>query len=103
MIALLLDALSWAALTTGAVAAVIGGVGVLRLPDFYTRIHAASVTETGGMLLILLGLLLQAPEPLIAVRLLLIAAFMLFTSPTAAHALAHAAMRDGVKPFTKDG
>lgn len=93
-----LDAASWFFLVTGALLAVTGGIGMLRLPDFYTRMHAASVTDTGGMMLILLGLALQAGWSLIAAKLGLIAIFMLFTSPTATHALAHAALRAGVRP-----
>lgn len=95
---LVIDALSWLALVGGALFTVIGGIGMLRMPDFYTRIHAASVTETGGMLLVMAGLVLQAPDFLVGVKLVLIAAFLLLTSPTAAHALAHAALKDGIKP-----
>lgn len=93
-----LDAASWFFLVTGAFLAVTGGIGMLRLPDFYTRMHAASVTDTGGMMLILLGLALQAGWSLVAAKLGMIAIFMLFTSPTATHALAHAALRSGLKP-----
>lgn len=95
---LLLDIASWLLLLSGAVAAVIGGIGMLRLPDVYTRMHAASVTDTGGMILIIGGLLLQAPNWLVAVKLLLVALFLLLTSPTASNALANAAMQDGIKP-----
>lgn len=102
MIAWLVDATSWAMLVTGATLAAIGALGILRMPDFYTRIHAASVTETGGMVLILAGLVLQAPAPLVAVRLVLIAAFLLVTTPTAVYALAYAALSDGLQPRLAD-
>lgn len=92
------DIASWFFLAAGALLAVAGGIGMLRLPDFYTRMHAASVTDTGGMLLILLGLALQAGWSLITAKLGIIAIFLLFTSPTATHALAHAALRGGLKP-----
>lgn len=95
---LALDILSWMLLVAGAVAAVIGGIGVIRMPDLYTRMHAASVTDTAGMVLILGGLLLQAPDFLVAVRLLLIVAFLVLTSPAATHALARAALEDGLQP-----
>lgn len=97
----LLDAASWLLLTAGAIAAIIGGVGIHRMPDFYTRMHAASVTDTAGMALIMGGLLLQAPDPAVAVRLVLIVAFLLVTSPTATHALAQAALEDGPSPLLR--
>lgn len=103
MVATLLDAASWLLLVAGALLAVAGAVGMLRMPDFYTRMHAASVSETGGMMLIVGGLLLQAPDPAVALRLVLIAVFLLLTNPTAAHALAYSAMSDGVEPELRAG
>lgn len=95
---MLTDLASWGLLIAGAIFAMIGGIGMLRMPDFYTRMHAASVTDTGGMLLILAGLALQAGWSLVTAKLVLIALFLLFTSPTATHALAHAALRSGLAP-----
>jgi multicomponent Na+:H+ antiporter subunit G len=95
----LLDVLSWASLVTGGVFCIIGAVGLLRMPDFYTRMHAASVIETLGAGLLLLGLCLQAGWTLIMVKLLLIALLILFASPTATHALARAAMVRGLQPM----
>ena len=92
------DALSWALLMAGAVFLFIGGVGLLRLPDFYCRIHAAGLTDTLGAGLILAGLVVQAGWTLVAVKLLLIFAFLFLTSPTATHALARAALLNGVEP-----
>lgn len=80
----------------GTVFALSGGVGLLRLPDFFTRAHAVGLTDTAGVGLILLGLLLRAPDWGVGVRLLLILLFLVLTSPTATHALAQAARRDGV-------
>ena len=102
MIASILDIVSWIMLVSGALLAIIGGIGMLRLPEFYTRMHAASITDTGGTILILGGLLLQAPDMPVAVRLVLVLVFLLFTSPTATHALAKAARRDGVEPLLAD-
>ncbi len=90
---------SWALLIAGAGFALIGAVGLFRLPDFYARTHAAGITDSAGAALMLLGLLLQAESLAVAVRLLLILLFLLFTSPAAAHALAHAAFGDGIKPL----
>lgn len=90
--------LSWIALAIGGAFVLIGGIGMLRLPDFYTRVHAAGVTDTLGAGLVLLGLILQAGFTLVTFKLFLILFFLLFTGPTAAHALAKAAMHGGVKP-----
>jgi len=95
---LIIDSLSWALLVVGALACVIGGIGILRMPDFYTRTHAASITDTAGMTLMMLGLMLQAGLSLVTVKLLLIVLFLLITSPTASHALARAALQDNVQP-----
>lgn len=92
-----LDVASGVLLLAGSLFAVTGGVGLLRLPDFYTRTHAAGLMDSAGAVLILLGLLLRAPDLGSGVRLLLIAAFLLITGPTATHALAHAARNDGVR------
>jgi len=89
---------SWALIIAGTVFALIGALGLFRLPDFYTRTHAASITDSAGASLLLLGLLLQAESFAVGIRLLLIMLFLLFTSPTAAHALAQAALKDGLKP-----
>lgn len=94
----LIDSLSWALLVTGAVACVIGGIGMLRMPDFYTRTHAASITDTAGMMLMMFGLMLQAGLTLITAKLVLIVLFLMITSPTASHALARAALQDSLQP-----
>ncbi len=99
------DVISWACLVTGGVFAIIGGIGLLRLPDVFTRMHAAGITDTMGAGLIFVGLMVQAGFTLVTVKLILILFFLLFTSPTATHALAKAALSDGVKPWRggKDG
>lgn len=90
--ALFLDILSWALLTTGGLFVFIGGVGILRMPDLYTRIHASSLTDTMGAVLIILGVMLQAGWTLAAFKLGAILLFLLLTSPTATNALASAAL-----------
>lgn len=95
---LIVDTASWILLVGGAVFGIIGGVGILRMPDFYTRMHAASITDTAGMTLMLAGLMLQAGLSLVTAKLIFIMVFLLITSPTATHALARAALHDGVKP-----
>ena len=76
-----------------------GTIGVLRLPDFYTRLHAAGMTDTLGAELILLALIFQADNLQMVLKLLLVAFFLFVTSPTATHAVAHAAYRAGLKPL----
>ncbi|MCU0842445.1 MAG: monovalent cation/H(+) antiporter subunit G [Thiobacillaceae bacterium] len=99
---LLLDLVSGLSLLAGAFFCVVGGVGLLRMPDFYTRMHAASLLETLGADLILFGLLLQAESVLVAVKLLMIGLLIFFASPTASHALARAALLRGLKPRLAD-
>jgi multicomponent Na+:H+ antiporter subunit G len=102
---LVLDILSWALMITGGVFCLLSGVGLMRFPDVFTRMHAASLGDTLGAGLILLGLLLQAGlgADLVGVKLVLILVFLLFTSPVATHALVQAALLDGLKPWTRDG
>lgn len=95
----LIDALSWACLLAGGFFCVLGAVGLLRMPDFYTRVHAASVVDTLGAGLMLLGMLLQAGLTLVGAKLLMIFVLLLLTSPTATHALARAAWVRGVVPL----
>jgi multicomponent Na+:H+ antiporter subunit G len=93
-----LDILSWILLTLGGACVLIGGIGGLRLPSFYTRIHAASLTDTMATLLILAGIMLQAGLSLPTLKLLAIMLFLLLTGPTATYALANAALLSGLKP-----
>ncbi len=96
---LLLDVLSWACMLAGSFFCVLGAVGLLRMPDFYTRVHAASVVDTLGAGLMLLGMLLQAGATLVGAKLLMIFVLLLLTSPTATHALARAAVLRGLQPL----
>ena len=100
--AMLLDVLSWAMLLAGAGFVLVGGIGVLRLPDLYTRMHAGSLTDTLGTLLILGGIMLQAGLSLATIKLAAIAVFLLLTGPTAAYALANAALLAGLLPKDAD-
>ncbi|MDX1381630.1 MAG: monovalent cation/H(+) antiporter subunit G [Xanthomonadales bacterium] len=95
---LLLDIASWLLFACGSVFVLTGGIGALRLPDFYTRVHAAGLTDTLGTLLILAGVILQAGLSLATVKLLAIMAFLLLTAPTATYALANAARLGGLAP-----
>lgn len=94
-----IDIVAGCLLAAGAFFCVVGCIGLVRLPDFYTRMHGASVTDTLGAGFILLGLMLKAGLTLVAVKLLFIGLLIFFTSPTATHALAKAAMTRGLKPL----
>ena len=98
MIDILLDIVSWGFLIAGAAFLLIGGLGLIRLPDFYTRMHAAGIMDTMGAELMLLGMVFQAGFSLVAVKLLLIGVFVFITSPTATHAVANAALVAGLEP-----
>ena len=100
---ILLEYASWACIIAGVMLGVIGGIGIHRFPDFYSRLHAAGITDTLCAGLILLGLALQAGWSLATIKLFLIFVFFLFTSPTATHALASAALHGGLKPATDNG
>ncbi len=92
------DLLSWGCLGLGGFIMLVAAIGMIRLPDFYTRLHAASLADTGGALLMLLGLGLQTGFDLITFKLFLIAAILFFTTPTASHAVAHSALLGGLSP-----
>ena len=83
----------------GGLLTVVGTVGVLRFPDFYTRLHAASVTDTSAATALLLGMAFLAPHWLILMKLLAIWLFLFFTGPTASHAIANAAHVAGLEPL----
>lgn len=99
----IIDLLSWACLAGGGFFCIVGAAGMLRMPDVYTRMHAASVIETLGAGLLLAGLMLQAGLTLVTVKLLVIGLLVMFASPTASHALARAAMVRGVEPLLDRG
>jgi len=99
MIGVVLDLISWVLILAGSAFAIIGGVGLIRLPDVYARMHGASLTDTLGAGLIVAGLTVQAGFTLVTVKLLLILVFLLYTSPTSTYALANAAFTRGLQPL----
>lgn len=96
---IVLDILSWAALVAGGAFYLIGAVGLIRMPDVFTRMHAVSVSETMGTTLLILGMCLQSGFSLVTVKLLVIFLTLMVTGPVASHALARAALHDGKKPL----
>jgi multicomponent Na+:H+ antiporter subunit G len=99
--AVLADIASWICLLAGGAFALIGGVGMLRLPDVFARMHGAGLIDTLGLGLILVGLMIQAGFTLITVKLILILIFVLYTSPAATHALARACLNGGIRPLAE--
>ncbi|MDN4501599.1 monovalent cation/H(+) antiporter subunit G [Alteromonadaceae bacterium BrNp21-10] len=99
MMELIIQLISSACFILGALLILSGGVGILRFPDFFTRMHAAGITETLATSLILIGLMLIAGWGLVLFKLVLILLFIMLTSPTASHALAKSAMHGKLTPI----
>ena len=99
MSAVIIDPLSWLLILAGSAFVVIGALGLVRMPDLYTRMHAASVTDTLGAGLLLGGLMLQAGFSLVTLKLLFLLALFFFTGPVVTHALAQAALHEGIDPL----
>lgn len=95
---LVVDIISWIFLVSGSVFCLTGAVGLLRFPEFFSRIHAASLTDTLGASLILIGLMFQAGWSLALPKLVLILIFSLLAGTTASHAMAKAALKSGLRP-----
>lgn len=97
-----LELLSNLCLLLGGVLCITGGVGLLRMPDFFSRVHAAGVTETLAAPLLLTGLLLQMEWSLDSVKVVMILILVLATNPTATHAMAKATLHGGQRPLVFD-
>lgn len=97
-----LDIASWVLIVAGGFFLITGAVGIVRMPDLYTRMHAASVIDTLGAGLLILGLLLQAGSFLVGFKLVFVFVLLFFTSPVASHALAQAALHEDVEPLLDD-
>lgn len=97
------EVVAWALLMAGTFFLLTGALGMVRLPDIFTRMHAAGMTDTMGAGLILAGMCAYSGVNFETVRLLLILGFLWFTSPIATHATAKAALAGGVKPFAAGG
>lgn len=95
----LIEVLSLPFLLLGSVLMVVTGIALLRLPDFFSRIHGAGISDTLGAGAVLLGFALQTGFSLVSVKLMMIMIFLALTGPVAAHALARAAFDQGVAPI----
>lgn len=85
----------------GAFFLVVSCIGIIRLPDFYTRSHAAGKSETLGAILLLGGLAAYNGLSIVTVKILLILLFVLLANPVATHAILRAASRTGLEPWTR--
>lgn len=94
----ILELVSGLLMLSGALFVLAGGIGALRMPDFYTRIHGASLTDSLGPVLVLGGLMLQSGLSLVTLKLAAVLLFLMITSPTASYALANAALLSGLRP-----
>jgi len=101
-IAIAIDILSWILLLVGSYFFVVGAVGLVRLPDVYSRMHGASVKETLGSGLLIAGMMLQAGFGQVSGKLFILGALFFLTAPVAAHALGQAALHMGLKPQLDD-
>lgn len=88
---LIMTVLGWVLLILGSFFCLVGSIGLIRLPDFYSRVHAAGIIDSLGAILILLGMMTQTQDPIVIIKLAFILFFMMLTGPTAVHALARAA------------
>lgn len=98
---ILLQILSALCILGGTVFIVAAAFGVVRFPDFYSRLHAAGTSDTLGQLLVILGLILAAGFSLVSLKLAMIAFFIFILNPTATHALARGAWVCGIRPWRK--
>ncbi len=88
-------------LAIGCFFVVVSSIGIVRFPDFYSRMHPAGKADTLGQAMILVGLMIYEGFSLVSVKLLFIIIFIFIASPTATHALASAAYTAGIKPWEK--
>jgi multicomponent Na+:H+ antiporter subunit G len=95
---IVVDIVSWLFILAGALLGITGGIGIHRFHDFYSRLHAVGITDTLCAAMFLIGLMLQTGLSIASLKLLLIFIFLVFSSPTATHALANAAMLGGLRP-----
>ena len=96
---ILISWLSALCLILGSILAVISGVGLFRFPDFYTRMHAVGISDTLVTGLIVIGLMLQIPDGIVIIKLIMILLMTLFINPSASHALVKAAVQSGLRPI----
>ena len=98
----ILDIISWILILFGIFFSIVGAIGLIRFPDFFSRLHAAGLTDTLGAWCLLSGFVLQSETFITSAKLILIILFIFFTSPTGTHALARAGLASNLKPWVKN-
>lgn len=98
----MIEIISWSLVGLGSFFMVSAALGMLRFPDFYTRLHAASLADSLGIMLVMVGLAVHAGVTVTAAKLIVLLLFMLITGPTATHAIARVALLGGLKPKGED-
>jgi multicomponent Na+:H+ antiporter subunit G len=96
---LVLDLLSWLLILAGGFFILVGAIGLVRMPELFTRMHAASITDTLGATLLILGMMLQAGLSLVTLKLLFILLLLFVTGPVVTHALAQSALHARIAPL----
>jgi len=99
---LLINLASWLLILGGSAFLLTGAIGMIRLPDMFSRMHGAGIIDTMGTTMLVLGMMLQAGLTIVSIKLFMILLFLMFTSPTTTHALARAALDAGLKPLVDD-
>ena len=94
----LVDILSGLSIALGVISLITGSIGLVKLPDLFSRTHAVGMMDTAGVGFIILGLIIHEGLTLVSVKLALVGIFLFFTSPVATHAVAQVAFRSGIKP-----
>jgi multicomponent Na+:H+ antiporter subunit G len=98
----LIHGISTILVLSGCVFCIIGAFGIIKMPSFITRVHAASLVDSLGAILIISGLALYAGPTLTAIKLIMILLFLLVTGPTAIHALVNAAIHEDRRYITDE-
>ena len=96
---LVFQILSVLCIVIGSVAILIGSLGLLRLPDVFSRIHAVGMIDTAGVGFLVLGMIFHSGFSNASIKLIIMGVILFFTSPISGHAVANSAKQDGIIPF----
>jgi multicomponent Na+:H+ antiporter subunit G len=99
---LLIEIASWVLILAGSLFTLTGAFGLVRMPDVFTRMHAASVTDTLGVGLLAFGMMLQAGLTLVTLKLVFLVILFLFTGPVVTHALAQVCLHENIRPILSE-
>ncbi len=101
MMTYFVNMVSYAFILAGVFYIFTGSLGILRMPDLFTRLHPAGLSDSFGAPLVLIGVAIQNGFTLFSAKLIMLIFFLLVTSPTATHALSKSALLSGIKPWSK--